>query len=59
MCKISKSVDVHAIQEHLRSIISELPASEEKVNATLVEDERYLSMTAVIGSKVLCINFMN
>lgn len=58
MCKISKSVDVRAIKEHLENIIEGLPTVEEKVTATLVDDERYMSMTAIIGSKVLCINFM-
>lgn len=58
MCKISKSVDVHAIKEHLQNILEGLPTVEEKVTATLVDDERYMSMTAVFGSKVLCINFM-
>jgi len=58
MCKISKSVDVHAIKERLEQIIAELPNVEEKVRATLVDDERYISVTAVIGNKVLCINFM-
>jgi len=58
MCKISKSVDVHAIQEHLQTIMDELPASGEKVNATLAEDERYVSMTAVFSDVVLCVNFM-
>ena len=58
MCKINKSVDVHAIQEHLQTIMDELPASGEKVNATLAEDERYVSMTAVFSDGVLCVNFM-
>ena len=58
MCKISKSVDVHAIQEHLQTIMDELPASGEKVDATLTEDERYVSMTAVFSDRVLCVNFM-
>lgn len=58
MCKISKSVDVRAIKEHLEQIIADLPSIDEKVTATLVDDERYMSMTAVFGSKVLCINFM-
>ena len=53
MCKISKSVDVHAIKEHLQNILEGLPTVEEKVTATLVEDKRYMSMTAIIGSKVL------
>ena len=57
MCKISKSVDVHAIKEHLEQIIANLPSINEKVNATLVDDETYMTMTAVIGDKVLCINF--
>lgn len=58
MCKISKSVDVHAIKEHLEQIIANLPSINEKVTATLVDDERYMSMTAVFGNQVLCINFM-
>lgn len=58
MCKISKSVDVHAIKEHLQNILEGLPTVEEKVTATLVDDERYMSMTAVFGNKVLCINYM-
>ena len=58
MCKISKSVDVHAIKEHLELIIANLPSIDEKVTATLVDDERYVSMTAVFENKVLCINFM-
>ena len=58
MCKIIKSVDVHAIQEHLQTIMDELPASGEKVNATLAEDEWYVSMTAVFSDGVLCVNFM-
>ncbi len=59
MCQISKSVDVHTIKEHLLSIVEMLPDCDEPVNATLVKDEHYLSMTAVIGNQVLCINLMN
>ncbi len=58
MCKISKSVDVHAIKEHLQQIVNGIHETDEKVNATLVKDARYMSMTAVIGNQVLCINFM-
>ena len=58
MCKIHKGVDVHAIKEHLEQIIANLPSIDEKVNATLVDDETYMSMTAVFENKVLCINFM-
>ena len=58
MCKISKSVDVHAIKEHLQTIMDKLPASDEKVNATMAEDERYVSMTAIFSDGVLCVNFM-
>lgn len=58
MCKISKSVDVHAIQEHLQNIMNGIHETDEKINATLVEDETYMTMTAVIGDQVLCVNFM-
>lgn len=58
MCKISKSVDVHAIKEHLQNIMNKLPASDEKVNATMAEDEQYVSLTAVFSDGVLCVNFM-
>ena len=58
MCKISKSVDVHAIKEHLQTIMDELPASGEKVNATMAEDEQYVSLTAIFSNGVLCVNFM-
>jgi len=59
MCKISKSVDVHAIKEHLQTIVNGIHETEEKINATLVEDETYMTMTAIIGDQVLCINFMS
>lgn len=59
MCKISKSADVRAIKEHLEQIIADLPSIDENVTATLVDDERYISMTAIFENhEVLCINFM-
>lgn len=48
-----------AIKEHLVSIASQIVESQEPVNATLVKDEHYSSMTAVVGNQVLCINFMS
>ena len=59
MCQISKSVDVRTIKEHLLSIVEMLPDCDEPVNARLVKDEHYQTMTAVMGNQVLCINFMN
>lgn len=59
MCKIHKGVSVDAIKEHLVSIASQIVESQEPVNATLVKDEHYSSMTAVVGNQVLCINFMS
>ena len=59
MCQFSKDLDVQTIKEHLLSIVNDLPECNEPVTARLFKDEHYQTMTAVIGGKVLCINFMN
>lgn len=59
MCEVKKNVDVKVIKEHLVSIASQIAESQEPVNATLVKDENYSSMTAMVGNQVLCINFMH
>lgn len=58
MCKINKSVDVHAIKEHLQTIMNGIHETDEKINATVAEDEQYVSLTAVFSNGVLCVNFM-
>ena len=58
MCKIHKGVAVDAIKAHLQRVIDQISDTQEEVKATLVEDPNYMTMTAVIGNKVLCINFM-
>ena len=59
MCKIKKNIDVQVIKERLQNLAQIFGAeSDEPVNATLVMDETYTSMTALVGGKVLCINFM-
>lgn len=60
MCSIAKSTDVRTIKQHLLSVANLIHDDEdEEVTATLVHDSTYSSMTAIIGGKVLCINFMN
>lgn len=56
---VEKDVDVRTIRERLLEIANEIHEVEGKVKATLVMDETYRSVTAVIGNQVLCINLMN
>ena len=59
MCQISKNVNVDELKKQLFRIANGLKAEAGKVQATMVLDENYTSMTAVMGNQVLCINFMN
>ena len=56
--RVEKDINVEEIKKHLFRIANGLKAEGETVKAQLVQDESYSSMTAMIGGKVLCINFM-
>ena len=59
MCKIQKNIDVKKIKQHLIQIADDL-VSEGQVKATLVDDNGYSSMTAVVEKEcVICINWMS
>ena len=56
--RVEKNISVEEIKKHLFRIANGLKAEGETVKARLVQNETYSSMTAMIGGKVLCINFM-
>lgn len=56
--RVEKNISVGEIKRHLFRIANGLKAEGETVKTQLVQDETYSSMTAMIGGKVLCINFM-
>ena len=58
MCSIKRNVSVEEIKAHLRFIADSLEEAGE-VKGTVVQDENYASVTAIIGNQVMCINFMN
>ena len=57
--EVKKNIDVKAIRKHLAKVSSFFRNADEKVQATLVLNENYSSLTAIVEGKVLCINFMN
>lgn len=60
MCEIKKNVTLQAVKDQLR-VITKLfgEVKESEVQATLVMDDDYRSITAICGNQVLCINLMN
>ncbi len=60
MCEIKKNVTLQAVKDQLK-VITKLfgEVKENEVQATLVMDDEYRSITAICGKQVLCINFMN
>lgn len=59
MCEIKKNVTLQAVKNQLKDI-SKLfgEVKEDEVKATLVMDDAYRSVTAIVEGKVLCINLM-
>ena len=60
MCESKKNVTLQAVKDQLR-VITKLfgEVKESEVQATLVMDDDYRSITAICGNQVLCINLMN
>jgi hypothetical protein len=60
MCEIKKNVTLQAVKDQLK-VITKLfgEVKESEVQATLVMDDDYRSITAICGNQVLCINLMN
>lgn len=60
MCEIKKNVTLQAVKDQLK-VITKLfgEVKDEEVQATLVMDDDYRSITAICGNQVLCINLMN
>lgn len=60
MCEIKKNVTLQAVKDQLK-VIAKLfgEVKESEVQATLVMDDDYRSITAICGNQVLCINLMN
>ena len=60
MCEIKKNVTLQAVKDQLK-VITKLfgEAKDEEVQATMVMDDDYRSITAICGNQVLCINLMN
>jgi len=59
MCQIKKNVTVEDIKNQLHFIADQIENSNEEITGTVVNDEQYASITAIIGRQVVCINFMN
>ncbi len=59
MCKIKKGVTVEDIKNHLHYIADQIANTTEAITGTVVTDEQYASVTAIIGRQVVCINFMD
>ena len=59
MCEIKKNVTLQAVKDQLKAITKLFGEADESVQATLVMDDNYRSITAICGNQVLCINFMN
>ena len=59
MCEIKKNVTLQAVKDQLK-VITKLfgEVKDEDVQATLVMDDDYRSVTAIVEGKVLCINLM-
>ena len=59
MCEIKKNVTLQAVKNQLRDITRLFgEVKEDEVKATLVMDDDYRSITAIVEGKVLCINLM-
>ena len=59
MCEIKKNVTLKAVKDQLRDITKLFgEVKEDEVKATLVMDDDYRSVTAIVEGKVLCINLM-
>lgn len=59
MCEIKKNVTLQAVKNQLRDITKLFgEVKENEVKATLVMDDDYRSITAIVEGKVLCINLM-
>lgn len=59
MCEIKKGVTVEDLKNHLRYIAEQITKTTETITGTVVTDEQYASVTAIIGRQVVCINFMD
>ena len=59
MCEIKKNVTLEAVKDQLKVITKLFGEADCNVQATLVMDENYRSITAICGNQVLCINLMN
>ena len=60
MCEVKKNVTVQAVKDQLKEITKLFgEVKESEVQATLVMDDDYRSITAICGNQVLCINLMN
>ena len=59
MCEIKKNVTLKAVKDQLKDITKLFgEVKEDEVKATLVMDDDYRSVTAIVEGKVLCINLM-
>lgn len=59
MCEIKKNVTLQAVKNQLKDITKLFgEVKEDEVKATLVMDDDYRSITAIVEGKVLCINLM-
>ena len=59
MCEIKKNVTLQAVKDQLKEITKLFGDVKDKdVQATLVMDDDYRSVTAIVEGKVLCINLM-
>ena len=59
MCQIKKNVTVEDISDYLNYIADQFLNTSDEVKGTMVKDENYMTCTAIIGKKVVCINLMN
>lgn len=59
MCEIKKNVTLQAVKDQLKAITKLFgKVKEDEVKATLVMDDDYRTVTAIVEGKVLCINLM-
>ena len=59
MCEIKKNVTLQAVKDQLKAITKLFgEVKEDEAKATLVMDDDYRSVTAIVEGKVLCINLM-